>query len=248
MTRFEEFEQYLENQLSPAEKAAFEQKLQQDADWARDFGLYKTMQADMKAWVGAEKDREALKQTLGRITGNEKPKAKLVPLRRYLWRVAALVIVVLALWQIIPSASRKSGQQLYAEYITEGSISTTRSGNNTDSVWQQAVNLFNEKKYEAAVLPLNRFMASGGDSTQLAGVLLAYCYLQTNKDSMAANLLLHKYPPGEAAERADWYYALLLLKTKQRDACTNQLTKISAAEGAYRQKAAALLKALRRSR
>lgn len=242
MTNFEIIEQYLEKEQDAGERAAFEQRLRNDPELARDFELYTTMQSDMEQWHQAEDERNALKQTLERVTGNKK--AKVVPLRWYLWRVAALLIIVLGVWQVM-NLSRKStsSKELYEQYASE-SISGSRSGS-VEDLWSGVRSALHDTNYITAINGLQQIVASRKDSLYEANLYLGYCYMRINNDS-AAQRYFTETPllNSETKERSLWYRALLYLKKDERKLSAPLIDSVAKGDGVYKLKAQELQKRL----
>lgn len=242
MTNTELFEQYREGHSTPEEKNEFELRLREDAGFAREFELYRTMQTDMEQWQQTETEREALKQTLQRVTGKEKEQSKVIPLRRYLWRVAAMVIVILAVWQIWPSGNGVNNEELFAQYAAGESVSASTRSSSSDSLWSRVSNFFYDKQYDKAMQPLQQLMGSGKDSLSEAVVYLGYCYTHTGQYAEAEKMFAQAgNARGETLEMLNWYKALLYLKMKKNKECSELLKLLIASGGTYSKKAKALL-------
>ena len=236
------FEEYLENQLNPEEKARFELRLKEDPAFFNEFDQYRLLDSDMLQWRRTENQRLQLRQTLDRITGKNKSPAILRPIRWYLWRVAAVFILAAATWWLFAPPGFKSNNELFAQYSSGENITLTRGGN-SDSLWEKISANFYDKKYAAAASTLDQIISSGKDSSGEAIVWLSYCQMQTNNNSTAENLLTHyQFKQKDLAERAEWYKALLYLKTGRKDLCLTTLSELQTSGGDYANKAKALLK------
>jgi tetratricopeptide (TPR) repeat protein len=245
MTNSELFEQYLDRKLADAETAGFEQRLREDAAFAREFEQYRLIQTDMQQWQETEKEREALKQTLKRVTGKNKDKARIRALSWYLWRAAVAIIIITPVLLMTLKTSGKSDSALYEEYVSGENISLTR-GSNTDSLQEVLSGLFYDKKYAAAIDPLKQIINRSGDSLNEANIYLGYCYMQTAQYEQAKTIFTqNKIMPGIINDRAHWYLALLYLKLGQRVNCRVIIKQLADGDGEYSKKSAKLLKELR---
>jgi hypothetical protein len=247
MTNSELFEEYLNGKLAGDETTGFEKRLREDETFAREFELYRTTQTDMQQWEQTGAAREQLTQTLKKITGRNGKQTPVRPLRFYLLRIAAVAILVPVLWMLFKGSdkdSRKSEKELYADYAGGEKISGTRSAN-TDRLWDSVGGLFYDAKYGEAIKPLQQVIATGADSLQQATVYLGYCFMQIDSVAAAENIFKRgDIKPGEVKERAQWYLALLYLKTKRKTQCIEMLNGLSVSGNRYKEKAAALLKEL----
>lgn len=242
MTNFELIEQYLEKEQDAGERAAFEQRLRNDPELARDFELYTAMQSDMEQWHRTEDERNVLKQTLERVTGNKK--AKVVPLRWYIWRVAALLIVVLGVWQVMNLSRKSTGsKELYEQYAKEN-ISGSRSSG-TAGLLDSAGDALFDKNYTVAINVLKEIAASGTDSLYESNLYLGFCYMSINNDSAALRYFTQTpLVNGDMKERSLWYRALLHLKNDERKLAAPLIDSVANGDGVYKLKAQELTKQL----
>lgn len=243
MTNFELIEEYLTKDPGAAERAVFEQRLRDDPEFARDFELYTAMQSDMEQWHQTEDERNALKQTLERVTGNKK--AKVVPLRWYLWRVAALLIVVLGIWQVMNlNRGGANSKKLYEQYAPGEGISGSRSGG-TENIWKEVKSALYDTNYVAAINGLQQIMASGKDSLYEANLYLGYCYMRMNNDSAALRYFTQTpLLKDDTKERSLWYRILLHLKKDEQKLATPLIDSVANGDGVYKLKAQELRKQL----
>jgi tetratricopeptide (TPR) repeat protein len=244
MTNFELFEKHLQQKLNPEETAVFIQRMKDDPVFVADFNQYRLIESDMQQWQKVESEREKLKKTLYNVTGKPGKESRVIPLRIFMWRAAALLVVALSLWLLFKPSGAKSDRKLYAQYARAETFSLER-GNETDSLWGKASSLFYDKKYTEAIVPLKQIIDSGKDSLQKAAVYFGFCYMQSG-DNEEAEKILNKTRnlKNEVGEQAQWYLALLYLKTGRKDECLKMLKKISSSSG-YGNKATKLLKELR---
>lgn len=244
MIDFEQFEDYLANQLTADEKAVFEQRLKDDPEFAGAFQQYRSIQSDMQQWQQTEPGRMELRRTLQRITGQPTGKAVVRPMRWYLWRAAAMLIVAAMVWWLMLPSS-KSNQKLYAEYASGETLSFTR-GNLTDSLWEQAATRLYDKQYREAAVPLQHIISTRQDSLHVAALYLGYCYMLSDQDALAEKIFdTIPVQQGEAGDKLRWYKALLYLKTGREQLCRENLSVIASSSGDYVGKAKELMKALR---
>ena len=242
MTNFELFEDYLEDQLAPEEKSRFEQRLKNDPEFSGEFEQYRSIQSDMQFWQQTEIKRLELKHTLGQITGKKNEKALVRPIGRYLWRAAAIFVLLAGTWWLMVPSSSRNNEQLFAQYSAGENISISR-GTIADSLWEKVSALLYDKKYPETLPVLQQIIRTGKDSITEARVWLGYCLMMTNKDSAAENIFTQPFVKDKGvAERVAWYKALLYLKTGEKVLCIAALTQIQSSGGAYAGKAAALLK------
>lgn len=244
MTNFEIIEQYLEKEQDAGERAAFEQRLRNDPELARDFELYTAMQSDMEQWHQTEDERNALKQTLERVTRNKK--TKVVPLRWYIWRVAALLIVVLGIWQVI-DLNRKgaSGKALYEEYAAKEKFSSGSRSGGTGNLWSDAESALFDKNYPAAINALQQIIAGRKDLLYEASFYVGFCYMKIDNDSAALRYFTQTpLVNGDTKERSLWYRILLHLKKGERKLAESLVDSVANGDGVYKLQAQELKKRL----
>lgn len=243
MTNFEIIEEYLEKERSAAERAAFEERLRNDAELAADYALYTTMQNDMQQWHQSGTEREALKETLERVTANSK--AKVVPLRWYLWRVAALLVIVLVVWQEMNLGSGVSSKKLYEQYAVNEKISGGSRSTGAGTVWNEAVSALNDQQYTAAINIFKQIAAGGTDSLYESNLYLGFCYMRLDNDSAALRYFTQTpLLTGDMKERSLWYRTLLHLKKGERKQAGLLANLVANGGGVYAMPAKRLRKSL----
>jgi hypothetical protein len=234
---YEKIENYIQNGLPAAEKAAFEQEMAGNSALAAQVELYRQVDAQMRGAATAEAGAPALQQQLETLNrqyfGQPAKAAAVVAMRKRRWyyvagaaAAAVLLFVVLRPW-VTNSASTDG---LYEEYAHYTMATVTDRGSGTDDQRAKAVALFNGKQYVQA-LPLLNGLAATDTSSGLA-LALAACHTQTGDSALAINKLLQveaRWQPGAAAHgQALWYKALLLLKYKDVAGCRKALMAIPA--------------------
>lgn len=244
MTNFEIIEEYLEKERSAAERAVFEERLRNDAELAADYALYTAMQNDMQQWHQSGTEREALKETLERVTAGSR--SKVVPLRWYLLRVAALLVIVLGIWRVMNLGSGgASSKELYEQYAVNEKISGGSRSTGAGTIWNDAINALNDKQYAAAINTFNQISASGTDSLYEANLYLGFCYMRLDNDSAALRYFTQTpLLTGDIKERSLWYRTLLHLKKGERKDAGRLADSVANGGGVYAVSAKQLIKSL----
>ncbi|MNX36308.1 Anaphase-promoting complex, cyclosome, subunit 3 [compost metagenome] len=94
------FDQYLQSEMTAAEKTDFEKQLAEDPEFASEFETFKAVQLQLENKFGFEAEREAFKENLTQISqkhfNNDKP--KVVLMRPWYLAAAASVIILFGLF------------------------------------------------------------------------------------------------------------------------------------------------------
>lgn len=201
-------DQYLTGQLSGQERKTFEQELQTNMEFAKEYKMYQTIAGGVKA----HGDR-TLKVTLQNmhtdmLRQGSKPKIRSIG---YRYAIAASILMVLALgvWYLSqPVASDNLFAEYYAPYET-----SLANRDVTENKWVLAENAYLEKDYLSAKSQLEQLLASGESTPQLI-LALGICHLELDETSLAIeqfNVLINNKDPF-LYDQAVWYTALSHLK------------------------------------
>lgn len=246
MNDITQIENYLAGELSQDEWQAFEMRLQTDKEFAEIFALYKTIETEMTI----TEDETALREKLSVLTQKhfEAPApAKIIPMksgRKKWWLYAAAAAAIAIIFLLKPWQEKTlSDEQLYAQYAVATELPEVVRGANDDSLLIKATNLFNQKKFAAALPLLDSISKQKPGEAQLQ-LSLGICLVETgnfdaaiNKfDSLAAGQTIYKY------EAIAWK-GFAFLKQNKREACVAALKQIPAGAANY-EKAKELIRML----
>ena len=232
------FEKYLLNEMTPEEKANFENKLQNDTDFKEQFQVYK--ETSLFLALKFSKETTDFKQNLEKIGANHfgKPalkKSKVISLQSKWFAVAAMLVVFMGVWYF-----NSSGNPTFSDYNDYNEAHfVERSDTNQNLV--NAQTFFNAKDYKKASENFAKIEDLTNPELQL---YFALSLIETNNFTKAS-VLLTNISQGNSVykEEAIWYLALSSLKQKDYKACKMQLEQISEASEKYNQ-AQKLLKEL----
>jgi TolA-binding protein len=193
----EEIEKYINNQLSTEQRKAFEQKIQEDPELAKELSFYLTAQKAVKEVRLQEKHAEFIAQASRGNSGFIK--------RFYLPIAASLALVV--------------GSYFFYTYNKTNSpnmgidqLPTIMAAESND--FQKAIGFYNNKQYEQAIVLFQKNTDQAPEATEYLGL----CYLQTKQYAKAEQLFTQIASNTELLENKGYYYlALLALKQNQKD-------------------------------
>ncbi len=222
-------EQFLNDELNETEIKAFNSRLKDDVNFAREFNLYKEVNNTLSKRF-SDKDREnELKETLtilGKkyIKSNKNSsdvKPKVFFLQRYSKFLVAASLVVFAtlLWFT-------NSKPNFSDYANYPNLELTTRSNEVNNHIKNAENLFNNKDYEAAQKELEILLKADRTKVELQ-LYLAICLMEQNHFSKA-DKILKKISNGNSVykDEAIWYLALSKLKQEQYEKCKEYLKKI----------------------
>lgn len=232
---YEQIELYLANEMDAQSRAAFEARLEADPELAEKFRLYRQIDLEMSAHTQNRAAQTALEESLAKLneqyfTSKQNSPAQVVSMkRRWLLAVASLALLVIIAWPLLRPSPKANMLALYTEYNTIDSLAGSRSG--TDSLWQNAVSLFNSRQYQAALPVLGAFLKT--DPSNSAEVLKAIglCFRQLGQYNEAIAVfdrLAATYPLYAAS--ANWNKALVFLKQEKKKECLQTLRQIKEAD------------------
>ena len=238
---------YVSGELSGDALLAFEKELQTNEALAKEVAIFKTIQEELGSQFKNKSDSENLRQTLENLnqTYFEKPKAKVVSMKKIILGLTAIAAAVLLFFMLKPSNSNYDKVAIYADAIKDVEpISNSVRGIGIDDDIEKAKLLYNAKNYTAALPKLKAIVEKKKEETELI-MALGVCYLQTNKldsafqvfDNIAQGQTVYK-------NNAILYKALIYFKQNNTEACKAALELIPADADKYNA-AQALLKKIK---
>ena len=230
-------DQYLNNQLSEAEREAFEKRCESDPEFAKEVKLQTQAEYVVRV-AGREERRNAFNQVFEDIQ-QEAPVMPFWQNRRWQIGLVAAAIALLFLFFGRNLISPKTDpESLFAQNFTSLSLSIDRSqygedgrdGENSsiEDTWLDGAELYQIKEYEQAI-PLLEKVVSDESFKELpkAHLYLGLAYLEAYKRTASPDkALLEKAikqledVPSQSyfIDDADWYQALALLGLGDKEA------------------------------
>lgn len=216
------FDQYLQSEMTAAEKTDFEKQLAEDPEFASEFETFKAVQLQLENKFGFEAEREAFKENLTQISekhfNNSKP--KVVVMRPWYYAAAASIIILFGLFFFDYNQNptfndyNHPGQAHFAERST------------TDMHLLQAEKAFNSRKFKDAILFFE--MALKENNTPELQYYYGVSLLQVShyqKAEAVFNELKATNPVYK--DKSLWNLALIKLKQKDYKGCRQILQTIS---------------------
>jgi len=228
---------YLENRLSEAERAEFEQACRQQP------ALREQLQEEIRLRVAVGRAGSARQRRL-----YEQAAAALRRRRRLQWMAAAAVLLLLIASAaiLLPRMQQQADMPtLYAQYFGDQPLQPSASMSLSDSLWSTALHLINEQQYARAI-PLLEEALTQPDFPSLiqARLYLAQCHLKLGNTG-AALAQLEGLPQDDPTYGYEvlWTRAMVYLRMQQK-AETIALLRQLRESRQYGPRADALLKAL----
>ena len=228
MTNYEYIDSYLANELTEAEKNAFEQKLITNTELAEDYALYTAINGNKLENTQYQKDELSFRQNVATIstgyTNQNTTKAK-GKLRKIIYIGLAAAAMLIVVFIVVPMGNTKATpNQLFATNYTYQTITETTRGESADTILNTAIAQYNTKNFEGAIANFNKIKASNA----LANFWLGVSKLELNDtkgamaefDILIAGTSVYK-------DKAAWYKALTYLKMSDIAICKKQLLTIN---------------------
>ena len=219
---YQDFENYLANEMSNDEKIGFENKLQSDAELSTEFENYKTTSQLLA--IKFSNQTADFKSNLKNIssqhfTDKSAPKRKVISMYAKYFAIAASLFLVFGLYQML-----QNDKPNYLDFSRHENASFVERGEIIKDL-KTAQQLFNDKKYQEAI-PLFETILKTYDKPEV-NYFYAICLIETDNFLKAEDVLL-KLKDGKSVykNRATWYLALMRLKQKNYDSCKNFLKQI----------------------
>lgn len=252
----EHIDLYLNKQLKGQTLSDFESRLSVDAEFKKEVETQAFLNRGINRF-GADEMRNKLKKIRAEVLASSTPTeveseaktAKVLPLnerkkvRPFLrWSIAASIVLAMgAAFYFFINNNTVAPDKLYAAYYKPYNETITSRGNDTNTLINQASQLYQGKDYEAA-LPL--FMEALQIEPNNAEIQLALgiCQLETNQ-SEKANQTFTSITNPLYKEQAQWYLAMNFLKQSDLESAKTTLSEIQSGDFNYN-KAQEILEAL----
>jgi hypothetical protein len=144
---FLEFDEYLQGEMSVADKLAFEKQLKDQPDLAMAFETYKELQLHLENKFGQADELNAFKNNLQGISKKhfKKPKSKVIVFKPWYYAVAASVAVLFGLFFL-----NQNSNPVFEDYNQPETAFFTERGEGNVNL-KLAQDAFNAKKYSEAI-------------------------------------------------------------------------------------------------
>lgn len=236
---------YLDEELSPEEIKAFEEQMQQDEDLLNEVELIREINATLKMKLHTDENEIALRRSLKENSMDhfyKKPEpAKIIPLNRRRWMVAAAAVLITAL--ILTVWFPWDKEDLYKQYASIQMPAVAERGAADDHLLRSATKNFNDGKFTEAI-PFFESVLKDNSQNSFAKYYYAIALLQSGQTEKSRTHLNELYNGASLFQYdAAFYTALSYLREKDKNNCKVWLNKIPATADAYT-KAQELLKKL----
>ncbi len=248
MKDLEQLVQFLDGELNEAEKQQLVDKLRNNPELNGKFELIK----DFDALTG-DKQISNFETTIKEVEAEFLAKKQATSkLNLKLWmQIAATVILLISAatyFLVIKERSSFSPDSLYAAYYQKLPADfATRSGEKSDDLFINAIKLYNDNKYQEAIVEFTKILNSD-PSNNAARLFLGICYSETDNFKKASehfNIILNHHDP-IFEEHAAWYLSLCYIKTNNPDLARPLLNNLVETRSFYIGKASELLGKLKK--
>lgn len=249
--KFEEIDQYLNDELDENSKEVFETELGSNPDLAAELDLYADIDKAIQETEIMEL-RAKLGNIIQQVNREEKKKrsfaAKLTTSRVAIASVAASLILILSISGLISRTTTSSDAELYSQfyqpYQTTGIF---RSGDALiDSKLTQALHKYNDQQYDASIDLFSQVLKIDKNNP-VSNFYSAMAYQQTGKPELAIEAYQKVIQDKDNLfiEQAQWYIGLCYLQNENRKKAYRQFKSIANSNGFYQEKASAILRKIR---
>jgi len=216
------FDQYLQSEMTAAEKSDFEKQLAEDAEFAAEFETFKSVQLQLQNKFRIEDEREAFKENLTQISqkhfNNDKP--KVLFMRPWYYAAAASIIILLGLFFFDYNQNPS-----FNDYNHPGQAHfTERSTTNVHLL--QAEKAFNSRKFKEAI----PFFEAALKETKTPEIQYYYgVSLLEISEYQKAEAIFNELKATSPVykDKSLWNLALIKLKQKDYKGCKQILQTIS---------------------
>lgn len=157
--------------------------------------------------------------------------------------IAASIIIIAILSSIVFYTSKPLNEKLFNQYYTAYDASViTRSDNTTTDDLIVAIQLYDKKQYNEAIIKFDKILKIDHNNTA-ARFFISVSYMETKAFEKAIENLNQVIANHDTAflEHAEWYLALCYIKTNQLKEAKKIIGQIKAGDSYYRAQASDLM-------
>ncbi|MEM9917931.1 MAG: tetratricopeptide repeat protein [Bacteroidota bacterium] len=240
-----QIEAYLMDALNEQERLDFESRMARDSQLAKEVRRRKKMIEGVE-YFGAERLKDRLKTIHSEVIGSDADAVVAPPKGRfkalYLLAAAAVVLLLLSLWFLLPGKQLPPAEIYAANFEAYDMQSAVRSTTG-DPLPDQAKTQYTSGEYETALATLLTLLDQDANNvTYLLGA--GNCYLQLGQAAKALPFFQRVLETDDLLfkDTARWYQALTYLKLNQPDAARPILQRLAAEVGGdFQEKAQTVL-------
>lgn len=216
------FDQYLQGELSDAEKLSFENQLKADSDLAFSFETFKEVNNQLENKFGLEAERKVFKENLVSIANSKSKNAikyKVIVFKPWHYSVAASVVLLFGLFFMM-----QNSKPAFEDYNQHENAYFVERGDLSENI-KMAQEDFNAKKYDEATVQFQIILKE--KSTPEMELYYGISLLEINRLKQAERVFNELATgPSIYKNKAMWNLALLKLKQKDYEACESLLKQI----------------------
>ncbi len=231
-------DQYLQNELSEAEKMAFQARLANEPDLVDELNVRQQMNTYLRTQANLPDLEKKMAGLSAQYFGDaSKPRVRQMARRRLFYALAAAAAIALLLLIWNPFSS--SAAQLYADYGKHPSLSFVVKGSVEEQV-ATAERAFRNGEYETVYQALQKVISTGEDNLQLQ-LAFGISALETGRID-EAQAVFTELATGNADQReyGRWYQILTHVKSDNFPQAIELLQKNQFNEPLLKKQAAAL--------
>lgn len=228
MSKIELIDKYFSNSLSPKEQLKFNDLLQNDEKFKKEFAFQKDLQK-----VISKNQRNDLKKVVQNFEDDKKPVISLLNISKK-WLVAASILIIVGLGSVfVKSNFYPSPDKLYAENYEpyRNIVLPVERGEDANTIEHSAFVAYENGNYHKAI---NLFNSVPNSNTVYILFYKSMCYMSLNKTREAISLLktiVDSNPEVNSEknfkELANWYLALAYLNIGEIENAHKQFAVIS---------------------
>jgi hypothetical protein len=239
MEHHDKIEQYVQGQLSPTERLAFERELASNRQLSEALAAYRKSELVIKAAA-----RQQLRSKAAEAFANQaRPAGRTVLLQRLAVAASVALLLAAGLWWMKADGGQPSSEQLFAQYYELPPPPTVRSGLLlSGSPWEDAIEAYSKQDYQTAI-PRFRELISDPDFQlkETARLLLGLSLLSSGAAEESVAVFGEISTSSSLRQDAEWYGALALLKIGKAAQAKVAFEQIATKERHFKKKEAAAI-------
>lgn len=228
---------YLTDKLSPEERNAFEQEMENDPFLMEAIEGLSMVNGKWSMEKLNALDNDLQNSIDAKILNPQK--GKIISISFFRYAAAACIVGILALvsWRLISVEKSIDEQAIYASYFKPlTNPDATVRGENNDTEESKAIQAYEKEDYFEAVNAYQKLVANNPDNVK-NNLFLGISYLGTNQPKKAIDILNKITTSEEFRFDIQWYLALAYIKNKELQSAQTTLSNLTKEENYYKKEA-----------
>ncbi|UZR97806.1 tetratricopeptide repeat protein [Chondrinema litorale] len=216
---------YLNGTLTIEKKALIEKELEEDAEFAAEVKEFETLETGLHS-IGVDAFKEDMLQWEKEYQQKQKPTGKIIKFWPGYLAVAATILLLLVAGLFLYNTESDNNALYASHFVAYEDMIISRGEASPESLLITGMEAYNNEEFATASEKLNGYLVKNTENKGVA-LYLGIAQMQIGKYTEAASSFNMAQQDLKFKQQAQWYEALLYIKSEQLDKAKSLLQQIS---------------------